>query len=53
MATASGSVLMDFAADKAIIALQNTPTPSKVKLTGFGQLLVYKTIRVGSLILRF
>lgn len=46
-ATASGSVLMDFAADKAVIALQNTPTPSAGQAYWLWAVVGDKTIRCG------
>lgn len=47
IATASGTVLMDFAADKAVIALQNTPTPSAGQAYWLWAVVGDKTIRCG------
>lgn len=45
--TASGSVLMDFGADKAVIALENTPTPSEGQAYWLWAVVGDKTIRCG------
>ncbi len=47
IATASGSVLMDIAADKAIIALQNIPTPAEGQAYWLWAVVGDKTIRCG------
>lgn len=47
IATASGSVLMDFVADKGVIALQNTPTPSAGQAYWLWAVVGDKTIRCG------
>jgi len=47
VATASGSILMDFAADKAVIALQNLPTPPPDQAYWLWAVVDGKTIRCG------
>lgn len=47
VATASGSILMDFATDKAVIALQNLPTPPADQAYWLWAVVDGKTIRCG------
>ncbi len=47
VATASGNILMDFATDKALIALQNLPAPPPDKAYWLWAVVGNKTIRCG------